>query len=78
MVDATETLPTDQGYIDALNYAIKYLQAQAEPAEGELLEQIYAEADCQIPYYTYGDNEVACDMASRLNRIRELCATPNP
>ena len=24
----------------------------------------------QIPYYAYGDNQAACEMADRLNQIR--------
>lgn len=34
------------------------------------LDSIDRLADCQIPFYAYGDNEAACEMAHRLSQIR--------
>ena len=38
----------------------------------EKMEEAAKLADFQIPYYAYGDNEAACDMAHRLTRILEI------
>lgn len=39
-----------------------------------LAQEIATLADCQIPFYAYGDNEAACDMARRLEAIHGLVA----
>lgn len=39
----------------------------------ETLNEIINLAEPGIPYYAYGDNEAACQMATNLNRIAELC-----
>jgi len=44
-----------------------------KPGYKELLSEIANMADCQIPHYAYGDNQAACEMASRLNDIQTLC-----
>ena len=33
---------------------------------------IYINSIHNIPYYAYGDNEAACDLAHRLERIEKL------
>jgi hypothetical protein len=38
----------------------------------EALDQIATKADHCIPPYAYGDNEAACDMSSRLEKIAAL------
>jgi hypothetical protein len=40
-----------------------------------VLAEIVSLTQCEIPYYAYGDNEAACEMAQRLNRIGELAST---
>ena len=40
----------------------------------EALEGIGNHANHQIPFYAYGDNEAACDMAFRLHRIIKIAA----
>jgi len=35
-----------------------------------ILEGCIQGCDMQIPYYAYGDNQAACEMADRLNQIR--------
>lgn len=35
------------------------------------LEEIMERADANIPHYAYGDNQAACEMASRLGAIYE-------
>jgi hypothetical protein len=37
----------------------------------EALDEIAHDAQHNIPYYAYGDNQAACEMADRLSRIRE-------
>ena len=39
----------------------------------EVLLHILNNADTQIPFSAYGDNEAACFMAKQLNLIKELC-----
>jgi hypothetical protein len=44
-----------------------------------IADSIRAESENHIPHYAYGDNEAACDMASRLNSInRQAAGLVNP
>jgi len=38
----------------------------------EMISEIESTANIGIPYYAYGDNEAACEMASALNQIAEM------
>jgi len=38
----------------------------------ELLTQILELSNHEIPYYAYGDNEAACEMSERLNKITSI------
>jgi len=44
------------------------------PETLSLLEEIESESAHYIPFYAYGDNEAACEMAGRLDRISVLVA----
>jgi hypothetical protein len=39
----------------------------------EALEEIKALTEHNIPYYGYGDNEAACELANRLAEIYKIC-----
>jgi len=52
-----------------------------EPTDGEKIEWAISRADSirhdsenHIPYYAYGDNEAACEMAGRLNEVNKQAA----
>ena len=47
--------------------------AKLEAAQSSL-EEIAMLADHQIPAYAFGDNEAACDLASRMSSIYKLAA----
>jgi hypothetical protein len=44
----------------------------------EMQQQIIELAQHQIPFYAYGGNEAACDMANRLNEIAEIVSRVQP
>ena len=51
------------------------LSEQNEKPEGQLdaLEEIKTLTAHNIPYYGYGDNEAACELADRLSKIYKIC-----
>ncbi len=53
------------------------MKDKAKPASGctveevvRIIEDCVNGCDIQIPFYAYGDNQAACEMADRLNQIR--------
>lgn len=69
----------DQAYMDgvawrdAIAAAFPAILAKLEAAQSSL-EEIAMLADHQIPAYAFGDNEAACDLASRVSSIYKLAA----
>ena len=45
--------------------------------DAQLVDEINRLCDHQIPFYAYGDNQAACEMASRLAAIAEMLPTPD-
>jgi len=60
-------------------YSIQQLQSEREKTKKlrEAIQSIYERAIITIPYYAYGDNEAACELAGQLNHIRELIVHEN-
>ena len=54
----------DQISVDEITRLNKLVEYQRD-----LLERIQVISDHQIPYYGYGENQAACDMAYRLSQI---------
>lgn len=54
---------------------LEALKGCSGPLDEEVVEQINQLCDHQIPFYAYGDNQAAVEMANRLEQIAHALPT---
>ena len=70
LINVDTLIDTMQGE-RTLGFILEHYASEQLKAENprDILSEIIKLCDCQIPYWAYGDNEAACEMAQRLKKI---------